>query len=140
MIMREAFTMIEMMVVLGIIGLIFSFIGPQIQRYQERAKKTGTEAGIARIKTAIMEYQMDVADRKVPSTAQGLQELISSQKPGFAGPYIQEKDLVDQWGNELLYSCPPEHFKKEYKKYEIVSYGPTEGDTGEKEKWLHGGF
>lgn len=120
---QAAFTLLEMMVVVVIIGIIVSMIGPRIVGRMKKAKIQTTKATMARVKSALIEYSIDMG--AFPSSREGLDVLIDRPNVKNArkwdGPYLegQEEVPVDQWGNEFEYNCPPERFKK-YRYFEII--------------------
>lgn len=116
------FSMIEMTIVLFIIGLILSMVGPQIAKVLLSGKETGTKSMLSAIKNAIAEYDMDLGHR--PKTLQHLVQNVENN-PKWKGPYLEGQTEVpaDKWDNPFVYNMPPKVFKKEYKFFEIYSYG-----------------
>jgi len=132
------FSLMEMMVVLFIIGLILSMVGPRIVKQMAKGKETSTEATLSAIKNAILEYQMDIIGG-FPKTLQHLVENVD-KNPKWKGPYLEGKSEVpvDAWGNALMFNQPPKVFTKQYKFFEILSYGEN-GVTAEPTDYLKQG-
>ena len=107
---QSAFTMIEIMVVLAVIGVIMAFFVPQMGKYLGKAKVKGANIKLAALKADLEEYNVDHG--RYPTTAEGLSAVIDN-----------EKELRDPWGNEFEYNAPPVRFKDKYKHYEIISLG-----------------
>lgn len=119
----RAFTMMELLVVLAILGLLAGlaisnvtgiFGGAQAQTAQLFVKES--------VKTALFTYRMTMGD--YPSTADGLQAL--STPPGakadrWRGPYIEGKLPLDPWGEPYQYAYPG---TKNKGTYDIWSKGP----------------
>jgi general secretion pathway protein G len=134
---QNAFSLMEMMVVLFIIGLILSMMGPRIMGMFGKAKVTGTKAILSQLKSSITEYNMDIGHypRKDEGSLNALIEAPS--RPEIAqkweGPYTKEDFLRDKWDNEIIYNHPPEKHKDKFKNFEIISYGANgeEGGTGQ---------
>jgi general secretion pathway protein G len=111
---RRAFTLIEMMAVIAIIGLLIALIGPAIAGMLDNGRITTTEAQIRQIEAALTSYQMD--NGRYPTTEQGLRALI--EKPTSApepyrwrpGGYLARREIPrDGWKNEIQYAAPGEH-------------------------------
>ncbi len=133
---RAGFTLMEMVLVLGIIGLIlgsgiFLLVGSM-----RRAKIRTSGFRIKAIETALTEYQND--NLRYPSGNQGLRALLERPSSGIAprnwlGPYVRnEESLLDAFGNEFYYRMPS---VKSADDYDIYSPGPdgqpdTEDDIG----------
>ena len=109
---KKAFTLVEILLVVIIIGALSSMIIPRLTGRSEQAKVSVAKADIeAHLATALKMYELD--NGIFPSTAQGLVALRA--KPSVApvpktwnGPYI-ERDPIDPWGHPYNYSSPGEH-------------------------------
>ena len=127
--MMQAFSLIEIMVVLAIVAMLIGLIGPRAAKFLAKSEFTATKAILSQVKTAIVEYQSDIGH--IPNQAEGgLRALV--EKPNkeavaakWKGPYIEEEKLADKWGFEILYNVPPVLFKEKYSRFELISHGPT---------------
>jgi general secretion pathway protein G len=130
----KAFTMIEMMVVLLIIGFIAGMVIPQVTKYMRSAEKAKMQLRMSTVKSALMSYRMDFGT--YPSAREGLNALIENPRPNDETyrraeregkwPYIVEgeKGISDDKGEPFIYNNPPEKFKdKGYRYYEIIWVG-----------------
>lgn len=101
------FTLLELLVVLGIIVLIATIAGPQVLRYMGTARTETAKAQISALSTALELYALD--NGGFPSEQQGLGALIRPQ-PGqtrWSGPYIKRASgLNDPWGTPYRYRYP----------------------------------
>ena len=88
--MRPGFTLIELMVVLVILGLLATFIGPQIMSAPDKARVSKAKNDITVLKNAVELYRAE--NGNYPTTDQGLQALVvkpeidpvpNSWSPGF---------------------------------------------------------
>ncbi len=109
---QKGFSLIEIMVVLVIIGLLASIIGPRILGTAEDARKKKVLADFANIETALKLYKLD--NYVYPSTEQGLIALVeeSSIAPtpkNFKSGGYMEKLPKDPWGNDYIYLAPGDH-------------------------------
>jgi general secretion pathway protein G len=124
--------MMEIMVVVFIIGLLASLVGPKLIKRIAKGKETATKATMASIKDALIEYYQDVGH--FPNKAEGgLDALV--EKPStksatnWRGPYLSGGTVpLDKWGNEFEYNCPPERFSSKYQHFELIAESP-DGDV-----------
>jgi general secretion pathway protein G len=133
MVKKSAFTLLEIMIAVLIIGVMMAIVGPPVYRWFARAKETATQQSLEGIKQAIVLYNNDMS--KYPSSREGLEVLIEAPSPrgGWRGPYLEKsgKALKDGFGNDFEYNNPPVKYKKEYRNFEIISYGSGgEDDDG----------
>lgn len=123
------FTLLELLVVLVILGLLASFVGP---RYFSQIGKS--ETGIARTQIqslgrALDQYRLDTG--RFPPTEIGLNALF--EKPvnevRWNGPYLNDKPPADPWGRPYRYRTPGPAGKD----YEVMSFGKdgAPGGSGE---------
>jgi general secretion pathway protein G len=108
----RGFSLIEIMVVLVIIGLLASIIGPRILGTAEDARKKKVLADFANIQTALKLYKLD--NYVYPSTEQGLQALVEETTiapvpKNFKDGGYMEKLPKDPWGNDYIYVSPGDH-------------------------------
>lgn len=131
---RAGFTLIEIMVVLVILGLLASLLGPQILGRVDDARITKAKNDIGAIETALKMYKLDTG--VYPTTEQGLNALI--EKPEIdpiptgwkTGGYIDASSFKDPWNNDYIYRSPGED---EENDYEIISLGADGKEGGEDE-------
>ncbi len=139
--MRAAFTMMEIMVVVFIIGLLAAMVGPRIMKQLFKGQTTTTQSTISALKNAITEFKMDTG--RFPTQREGLKAIIENPGniKGWDGPYLEGQDEApqDAWQYDFIFNRPATVYKSKYKTYEIISYGSEEGESTPKDKWLHGG-
>ena len=104
------FTLLEMLVVLVIIGLLVSMVGPRLFSKVDSAKVQTAAAQIKLLRGAIETMRMDI--NVYPTQEQGLRLL--TERPSdqalqqrWKGPYLEGAVPPDPWGNPYQYS-PPE--------------------------------
>ena len=132
---RRAFTLVEMLLVLVILGVLAAIVYPKVAGRGEQARVTSTKTQIAAFKTALNLFEVDNGD--YPKGRNGLLDLL--QKPRDAvnwhGPYL-ESIPKDPWGNDYIYERPGKHNPT---SFDIMSMGPdgrsgTEDDIGNWEE------
>lgn len=105
----EAFTFVEIMIVVIIIAALSAMVVPRLTGRSERAKSSLARADIeTNLATALKMYEMD--NGNFPTTSQGLKALrekpTGSPEPrNWNGPYI-EKEPLDPWGAGYVYVSP----------------------------------
>lgn len=94
---QAAFTLVEIMIVVVIIGLLGSLVIPRLFKNVEKAKLRTAEEQIRNLGLALNMYRLDVGE--YPSS---LDALISGSGSNWDGPYIK-KIPQDPWGGEYQY-------------------------------------
>ena len=120
--LSKAFTLIEIMLVVIIIGVLAAMVVPNIAGRSEQSRRTAARTDIeANLSTALDLYRMDTS--RYPSTEQGLSALISAPSvSNWNGPYLKKKKIpVDPWGRPYVYAAPGSHNKE---GYDLSSFGP----------------
>ncbi|MDZ7861742.1 type II secretion system major pseudopilin GspG [Acidovorax sp.] len=125
------FTLIELLIVMVILGLLASLVGPRLFGQLDASKVKAARTQIEMLGAAMDTYRLDMS--RYPGTDQGIAAL--SEKPADAaeaarwrGPYLKKKVDKDPWGNSYVYRSPGEK-----SDYEISSLGADgkEGGTGD---------
>lgn len=124
-----AFSLIELLVVMAILGLIIGLVGPQVLKYFSGAKSDTARMQIKDLGSGLDLFYLE--NGRYPTTQEGLQALINPV-PGldkWDGPYLKKKKIPkDPWGHAYHYDSPGEHGA-----YDLYSYGAdnTSGGKGE---------
>lgn len=124
----SGFSLIELLIVMVIIGLLASLVGPSLFGKVGSSKQQTAEAQIRMLGTALDSYRLDVND--YPTTAQGL-DALREQPEGqenWDGPYMPRDIPKDPWGNEYVYKFPGDNAE-----YDLLSYGKDGQPGGEEE-------
>jgi general secretion pathway protein G len=149
-VVRGGFTLTELLIVMAILVLLVSLIGPRLLGSKQKADINAVKTQIGMFQSALERYAVDM--NKFPATEEGLAALVS--KPGddgsgsatsesgsddassadgdaaasggggnWDGPYIKTEKLpVDPWGKAYSYEYPPTHNKINVP--DIWSFGP----------------
>ncbi len=126
---QQGFTLLEILVVLVILGLLASLVGPQVFKQLASSKTKTAALQIEELGAALDLYRLEVGS--YPSTDEGLQALIEapSGSPGWNGPYLKKKVIRDDpWGNAYVYKFPGDHGE-----YDLISYGADRKEGGDGE-------
>ena len=125
---QGGFTLMELLVVLAILGLLMSLVGPRVLNQLGGAKTKTAAIQIKDLEQALEMYKLDVG--RFPSTSDGLKAL--NDKPGGAtgwnGPYLKSDVPVDPWKREYNYKYPGERGE-----LDIFTYGQNGTPGGEGE-------
>ncbi|MBD9369579.1 type II secretion system major pseudopilin GspG [Xanthomonas sp. XNM01] len=106
---NAGFTLLEMLVVLVIIGLIASLVGPRLFSRVDSSKVQVAETQVRLLRGAIETFRLEVG--RIPTTDEGLAVLYTAPaderaKARWRGPYLDEAVPADPWGNPYRYSTP----------------------------------
>ena len=125
---RHAFTLVEMLLVITIIGIMAALVIPKMVGRSEQARETAVRADLSSIKTALDAFEVD--NGYYPKSLQDLLQSPSDAK-NWHGPYLDKMPL-DPWTNPYLYAYPGKHNSG---AYDLMSVGPdgkagTDDDIG----------
>jgi general secretion pathway protein G len=115
------YTLLELLVVMGILTILTAFATPQLMGYFGKAKSQSVQLQIENINTALELYYME--NGAYPSANVGLKALIEAtpEAPRWNGPYLKKaKNLLDPWGRPYQYRYPTSNGE-----YEVYSLGPN---------------
>jgi type II secretion system protein G len=141
---EKGFTLMELLVVMGIIIIIAASVLTVIPGMREKAQKKATKAFIDRLEIAIEQYYDD--NRTYPST--GITNLKTALQPPDATSkqYIEldddevDSDIIDTWGNPFVFvsstGATPNNNTSTYDLYStgpdgITSSSPDDGDDAD---------
>lgn len=125
---RKAFTLVELMLVVIIIGVLVSMVVPRMSGRSEEARKSVAKADVdLNIATALKLYDID--NGRFPTTEEGLAALMAapSSAKNWKGPYLEKKPL-DPWGNEYQYRSPGTHRTTDYDLFSLGHDGVESDD------------
>src|ERR1700737_883095 len=115
------YTLLELLVVMGILALLSAGAIPQLMGYFGKAKTQSVQLQIENIGTALELYYME--NGSYPSAGVGLKALVEAtpEAPRWNGPYLKKaKNLLDPWGRPYQYNYPVSNGE-----YEVYSLGPN---------------
>jgi general secretion pathway protein G len=128
---RRGFTILELLIVIGILIAIMGIVLVNVMSAGEKADKKLALVQIKGFEGAIEQFQAEM--KRLPSEEEGLavlwsKEALSSddEKSKWGGPYLKEPKPKDAWGNAWIYRNPSQ---TEGMTFDIVSIGP-DGQEG----------
>ena len=134
-----AFTLLEILVVLAIIGLLAGLAVSNSDKIFGHSQEAVAKIFVRdSLKTSLVRYRIDLGD--YPSTAEGMLALLSApanKGDRWRGPYIDSpgnKLPVDPWGEPYQYRYPG---TKNKGGYDLFSKGPdkVEGSDDDIGNW-----
>jgi general secretion pathway protein G len=118
---EAGYTLLELLVVMGILAILTAAAVPQMMGYFGKAKTQSAQIQIENINTALEMYYME--NGTYPSANAGLKALVEPppEAPRWNGPYLKKaKNLLDPWGRPYQYVYPTATGE-----YEVYSLGPS---------------
>jgi general secretion pathway protein G len=106
---QQGFTLLELLVVLVIIGLLGSLVGPKLFGKADAAKVQTAQTQVKMFKGALETMRLDIG--RFPTASEGLALLNERPKDEriaarWKGPYLDEALPLDPWGNPYQYGVP----------------------------------
>jgi len=128
---QRGFSLMELLIVMVILGLIASLVGPKLFGKLGKAQQKTAKTQIEMLMSAMDAFRLDVG--RYPNQQEGLSALAANPGTGggldkWDGPYLKKAVPNDPWGNPYHYRSPGEHGE-----VDIYSYGQDNQPGGEKE-------
>jgi general secretion pathway protein G len=134
---RRAFTLLEIMIALAILGLLVGLAVTNLDTIFGGAQVKTAQLFVGEaVKLPLTTYRIQMGD--YPSTSEGLQALITppaNRADQWHGPYLQDGKIpADPWGEPYVYRYPGTHNKN---GYDVFSKGPdrAEGTKDDIGNW-----
>ena len=125
---RKAFSLMELMIVIIILGLLAALVMPNLIGKGEQAKQQLTCVQMESIANSLQMFKMD--NGTYPTTEEGLKALVENpdaeKYPGYQKGYL-EKVPVDSWKQPYIYILD------ETSGFDIISLGADRKEGGEEE-------
>ena len=105
----NGFTLLEMLVVLVLIGLIASLVGPRLFSRVDASKVQVAETQVRMLRGAVETFRLEGG--RLPTPDEGLSVLFTAPsderaRARWRGPYLDEGVPDDPWGRPYVYSMP----------------------------------
>ncbi len=120
----SAFTLLEIMIVVVIIGLLAGLVSVRTRSYLLVSRQNAAKAEISKIADAFEAYY--AVNNRYPTNEEGLAALVE-KTPKFPDGLLS-KVPTDPWNNAYVYNCPGRN-----SAYEIICYGADGQEGGENE-------
>jgi general secretion pathway protein G len=124
---NHAFTLVELLLVLVILGTLAAIVLPKFTGTTQRSRITAAQTQLSTFKTALNAFEVDMG--YYPKGTSGMMDLIQQPRDSqsWHGPYLDSDAIpVDPWGNPYIYTCPGKHNPS---SYDVMSAGP-DGQLG----------
>ena len=126
----NAFTLIELLLVLVILGILAAIVVPKFSGRTEQARLTAAHSQISTLGTALDAFEVD--NGYYPKGKNGLVDLVQPPRDAqstWRGPYMKSDIPLDPWGHAYIYECPGKHNSS---GYDLYSMGP-DGRAGNED-------
>lgn len=120
----SGFTLIELLIVMIILGLLGSIVGPALFGKVDSSRVKTAETQIQMLSSALDTYRLDVGN--YPKSLDGLRK---NDHNNWDGPYLPKDVPLDPWGNEYQYNNPG----TEGRDYDLFSYGKDGTPGGDED-------
>ena len=120
-----AFTLIELLLVLVILGILAAIVVPKFAGRTEQARIVAAQSQLASFATALDAFEVD--NGYYPRGSKGLEELFvqPANAPNWHGPYLKTVPK-GPWTRPYIYQYPG---KKNANSYDLMSMG-ADGRSG----------
>ena len=125
---KAAFTLLELLVVILILGLLAAFVVPNIIGAGDKAKRDLVCSQMGSVSSALDMFKMD--NGMYPDTEEGLKALVSNpdadKYPAYSSKPYMKRVPKDSWGQPIQYI-------KTDNGFDLISFGPDrkEGGSGD---------
>ncbi len=126
---EKGFTLLELLVVLGILALLAGIVAPKVMQHMDQAKTKAARVQIEDLSASLDMYKLDVG--KYPTSEQGLAALVAkpADSKRWNGPYLRKAKVPqDPWIQAYHYTSPGQHGR-----FDLYSFGADAKEGGEGE-------
>ena len=131
---QRGFSLIELLIVMVILGLLASLVGPKMFGKLGMAKQKTAKTQIEMLMTALDSYRLDMG--RYPSQQDGLESLVDN--PGsdkWKGPYLAKGLPNDPWDNPYNYQNPGEHGEVDISSFGSDGVGGGDDEEADVGSW-----
>ncbi len=131
---QGGFSLIELLIVMIILGLIASLVGPRLFGKLEMAKQKTAKTQIEMLMAALDTFRLDVG--RYPSSDEGLEALVRNPgADGWAGPYLAKALPADPWNHPYRYKSPGDHGDVDLYSYGLDDQPGGDGENTDVTSW-----
>lgn len=127
---QRAFTLIEFIVVMVIIGILAALIVPRFIGRIGGARQAVAQQNIGTLEAKVLEFYTDCG--RFPTASEGMRALVQAPPDvaeAWKGPYVKDKDIIDPWGVEYIYVFPGQRNSD----FDLLTFGADRQEGGEDE-------
>jgi general secretion pathway protein G len=112
------FTLLELLVVIVIIGMLASYVGPKYFAQIGKSEVTVARSQIDALAKSLDTFRLDVG--RYPTAEEGLAVLMNKPEAlrGWNGPYLKKAIPLDPWQHAYVYQYPVGNGD-----FRVISYG-----------------
>ena len=125
---KKAFSLIELLVVILILGLLVGLVAPRVVKQGAIAQRKLACTQMASVKQALKMFKLD--NGTYPETDEGVEALVANpdadKYPNYSSSPYLEKVAKDSWGTPLIYIKKGSEFK-------LVSFGADKKEGGDSD-------
>lgn len=130
--LRRGFTLMEMMLVLGIIGILVGISAVALQGTMGDAEMTKAKTQIRNLQMHLLRFKTHTGGL-LPTKLEGLVSKPSGLQGKPWKKFADEKDIIDPWGTPYVYRNPG---KKDASGYDVFSVGPDKKEGTDDDIWI----
>ena len=105
---RRGFSLLEILIVLALMALIVTLVGPRMIAQLDRGKVTAAKVQARSLVSSLKTMRIDLG--RYPTAEEGLALLTrppaAADSGVWLGPYIEGEPPTDPWGNPYVYEPP----------------------------------
>ena len=138
---RRGFSILELLIVIGILLAIGGLVLVNVMGARDRADIGNTKIQLNTFENALEQFRADL--RRYPTEEEGLSVLWSNanlesddDRTLWGGPYLRRPAPTDLWGSEWIYRQPSEI---EGLPYDLISLGPDREEGTDDDISIHDG-
>ena len=121
---KKGMTLLEIMIVVGIISMIMAVVMRGVMRRRAKAKINSAKIALNVLSQTLEEFNMDCG-----SYPENLKDLLDAPSDcgEWDGPYVKEKDIKDPWNSAIIYEYNPDR-----NSYDLISLGADKRPGGDR--------
>ncbi|HEO98628.1 MAG: type II secretion system major pseudopilin GspG [Campylobacterales bacterium] len=125
--LRKAFSLIELLIVIAILGLLVAMVAPSLMDRADQAKRDQVCIQMAEINKALDMFKLD--NGVLPDTEEGIEALLANpdpeKYPGYSVKPYMERLPKDAWKSPFTYI-------NQEGTVELISFGSDRKEGGEE--------